>query len=882
MWCIGQKRQLRQVLPSSHFESSVFSCRFQMRFLVGESCSKNVHYSSKFLRFFLLSSSRAPRFSHGSLNLFSTGVLVHSQLCFSSCDTLFESRSKMQTRNVDQKKIFCSRNKLVRDSKPTSSTATKSIFPQTLIPPPRSKSLGAETVRNEEITKKDIFVGDEDEYKGREEWEEEEEQFYMDDDEEDSLQGSKNNRKTKKEKKVLRTARGIVDGRHRRGPAVVVRKSEIEKLDQMHVEVPQALHYKLHTMDIITEPIIRSIKTHTQLRIYAPSQESFDHAREYNELVVNIKNEELGTCFYLRVITLPPLLVKPEAQHEAPSILTKCDMKPFVPLDKSTGLTWELGAKRRSNKRGYCPFFLYHHPPPTPTYPPLTGAQRKAVDQIKKVLQLHFSTCVIEPIEGELACDVSLYAKYGALYEKAAIVAHQFNQDLDDILKVKKIQEFEHYGKQLHPVGKGSVSPLEPEEVALRMAAFLKSIVFSSHSCSSEDLHNAEDRNQDGSLRIILGIARTAVQAKLACDTEVAVVLQKHLERCSQYKQAEKDHLKLKKKKSGASSMPTSQLLPKDEQLICIRSFHKHFRTIEDEKQFIGSFELSQIPTVSVAFANFMKQVFNIERVSQILEKEEQLHFSLCRITFDYCIRMGFGRMRFPHEIHTPLFSAAGKHIDEKILQETANNSISLLNENRTSFRREAPRLVYKMNCRQTCALSSLMGQKAYGRLVSNKKFVQAAVEASLGPIEMLFENHCSAAALCLEDRRSYRRVTWEAVSFPHTTNPLIILKVVRQLAEKMAQRRVIDEFSEDDDSYSLFVRIFHLESYNLLPTSLEEGINAVVTAVKESCERRKENRFVIQRVTQLQSLKRPLKVKETKEEEKGKKIVTLPKKRNS
>lgn len=882
MRCIGRKRQLQEVLLASHFESRVFSYRFQMRSLVGENCTKNVHYPSKFLRFFLSSTSGTPRSIHGSSALFSTGVLSPSQHCFSSCGTQLEMKSKMQTRNADRKNILCSRNKLVIDSKPMSSAATKSISLQTPVPPPKSKSLCSESVRSGELVKKEIFVGDEDEDEGSGEWEEDEEEMHRDDDEEDSVQGRGSKRKTKKAKKALRTSRGTVDGRHRSSPGVVVRKSEIEKLDQLHVEVPQALHYKLHTMDKITEPIIRSIKTHSQLSIYAPSQEAFDHVREYTELVGNIKNEELGTCFYLRVITLPVLSVGLERQHEAPSILTKCNMKPFVPLDKSTGLTWELGSKRRYNKNLFCPFFLYHHPPPTPTYPPLTSVQRKAVDKIKKVLQLHFSTCVIEPIEGELACDVSLYSKYGALYEKAAIFAHQFNQDLDDILQGKKLKEFKHYGKVLHPSGKGSTSPLTPEEVALRMAAFLKSIFFSPNSCSSEDLHNAEDKNQDGSLRIILGIARTAVQAKLACDTEVAVVLQKHLDRCSQHEQAEKDHLNTKKSRNAASSLPTSRLPPKDEQLICIRSFYKHFRTIEDERQFIGSFELNQIPTVNAAFANFMKQAFNIERVSQILEKKEQLHFSLCRTTFDYCIRMGFGRMRFPHEIHTPLFSPGGKHIDERILQETATNSISLLNENRTSFRHEAPRLVCTMNCRHTCSLDTLVGQRSYGRLVTNKKFVQAAIEASLGPIEMLFENHCSAAALCLEDRRAYRRVAWEAVSFPHTTNPLIILKVVRQLAEKMAQERVISEFCEDDDSYSLFVRIFHLESYNLLPTALEEGIKAVVSAVKESCDRRKENQLLIRRVTKLQSLEGLLKAKANKEVKKGKKIVTLQKKKKS
>lgn len=803
-----------------------------------------------------------------------TNAVRHAKRRYcSKTGQLLDAQPQTQIRGVKRRKSSISKKEqLVAAVKVVASSKMKLPSLQSPLNSSATLALHTREETSEAYEDEDFFDEGEDDRMERGEWEEEERS---------TRENSENNvfhkeeRKEGKKKRVPRTNRGTPDRRHRNLPAIIVRKADIERLDQMRIEFPQALHYKLHTMDSITHPIIRSIKTHSQLYMYAPSKEEFDLVRECGELEEKLKSDVLGTCFYFRVIALPPPSLKKGEHYEMPTILTKCDMKPFVPLDKANGLTWELGSQTRGRKKKYCPFFLYHHPPSTPTSPPLSDAQRRAVDQIKKILLLHFSTCVIEPIEGELACDVTLYAKYAALYEKAAIFAHQFNKDLDDILKEKNIREFEHYGEVLQPSSKEKIHSLTPEEVALRMAAFLKSTIFSQHSYSTVPPGNEESgRKEKSSLRVILGIARTAVQAKLACDTEVAVVLHKHFQPehlASQGGRGRKEVSKGKKEKSCSLST-TSLSEVQEEQFICVRSFYKHFRGIDDEKKFIGSFDLSQIPTVNLTFANFMKQAFNIEKVSQILEKKKELHFSLCRTTFEYCIRMGYGRMEFPHEVHTPLFTPTGKHIEEKMLEECAHNSVTLLNENRTALRCDVPRLVYTMNSKQSASLLILTGQKSYGRLVTNKKYVQAAVEAALPPIGMLFENHCSAAALCVEDRRASRRISWEAVSFPRTTNPLIILKVVRQLAEKMAHRRVINDFEEEDDPYSICVKLLHLESYNLLPAALEEGINAVVLAMKEACERRKEHRFQLRKIIATNALERPLRETVRTEEKSEKK----------
>lgn len=860
MSLISRRLQLLRILVIPRREISIRAAPSHTGFQFGSSLANslggryNIPYSLSGL-FCAFSSPVHGVFSRSLPFSRASGLEHRKRGFYSSSRVVWESKLQVQPRQVDRRgcPTFKKASVVVTTRREVSSIGRGSSSaspPSSPLSSPRSsKRKDSYEAREEE---------DCDDVEDVEEW-----------DDEDSLLGEnemgssdgEEGESGEEKKKVPRTNRGSVDRRHRSLPTIVVRKADIDKLDAMRIEVPEALHYKLHTMDSITDPIIGSIKTHTQLYMYAPSQEEFDLARECGELEEKLKTDVLGTCFYFRVIALPLSVSKEtKEEYQPPTILTKCDMKPFVPLDKATGLTWELGSQTRGRKKKYCPFFLYHHPPPTPTTPPLTSAQRRAVDQIKNVLQMHFSTCVIEPIEGELACDVTLYAKYGALCEKAAIFAHQFNKDLDDILKEKNIREFQHYGKVLQSSGKEKVQPLTPEEVALRIAAFLKSTIFSGPLQSTEVSTSGEqNKKEENSLRVIFGIARTAVQAKLACDTEVAVVLQKHLEWQRQQEQGKQRTTEISKgKEQKRSSAATASPQPWEEQFICVRSFYKHFRTIDDEKKFIGSFELTQIPTVNHAFAHFMKHTFGIERVSQILEKKKELHFSLCRTTFDYCIRMGYGRMEFPHEVHTRLFSPSGKHLEEKVLEECAHNSITLLNENRTALRRNVPRLLYTMNSKQSTALLSLLGQKAYGRLVTNKKYVEAAMEAVLVPIGLLFENHCSTAALCVEDRRSSRRISWEAVSFPRTTNPLIILRVVRELAEKMAQRRVINDFDEEDDPYSICVRLFHLESYNLLPTALEESINAVVLAVKEACERRKEYRHQLRRILETHALERP------------------------
>eukprot|EP00796_Vickermania_ingenoplastis_P008271 gene8271-5790_t len=593
------------------------------------------------------------------------------------------------------------------------------------------------------------------------------------------------------EEGTKRTKSGKIDRRHgpRTAGPILATRADVENIERLRLELPQALTYKLHTMDNIGADIRRTVRSHQKLYKYAPGAEGRELVKDCNEVEERLQSEELGTSFYLRVIDL--------ADPSAP-ILTRCNFKPFVPFEKSRGLAWELGDGTSRGKRRP-PSFLYHHPPPTSSR--TTAPQKAAVEQIKKILQLHFSSVVIEPIEGELACDVTLYAKYRVLYERAVTHVRQYKRDLDNIIQEKYIKDFDFYGIN-RSSETSDVKPLTPEAVAMRMAAFFKSTIFSPDA-------EAFGVAAESKLRVVIGIARTPVQAKLACDTEVAVLI------------SERDK---------ESKLDNSQF-------VRVRSFHKHFKSLADEKKFISSFQLAQIPTVNPPFAKFLQDLFNVAKAEGILTSKKALHFSLSKTTFVYCMELAYGRMRFPHEIHTPLFSSSPRLANESILHDCASNAIGLLNKNRTALRADVLRLATGPVKGQHGTGIVAQGTKFYGRLASNKKYVEAAEEATHEAIAVLCEHHLSTAALSLEDRRGSRRVAWESVSFPRTSNPQIILRVVRHMMEKMAQQRKRKEFEDSPETFSFAVRLFQLEPYNLLPMALSEGISTVIRGYQETTE---------------------------------------------
>lgn len=587
-----------------------------------------------------------------------------------------------------------------------------------------------------------------------------------------------------------------------RMPSVDVTKKDLDELEQLKLEIPEALEYKLHTMDEIPDGVVRTFMSHTKIHKYAAVAEGYTLEKERSDLEEKLREDILGTCLYIRVISLD------DKDSMRP---TKCKFKPFAPLDEKLENVFDLGLNRRIKNQKRSPFFLYHHPRSTPSH--LTESQRAATEKVRGVLNLHFSSRVLEPIEGELTCDVSLYAKYRVLFEKATTYVRQYRKDLDNILSEKCIKRFDHYGHCISPSEK-ALEPLLTEEVIVRLCAFLKSSIFPSGLRSGKKAENSD-------LRVVIGAARSALQAKMACDIEVAKTLED----------------------SRSSARRRGSLFR-------VRSFCKHLKTMEDERRLVGVFKLEQIPTVSIEFARFMKTVFQVELVSQIYEKRNELHFSLCKSTFEFLYRIALGRGEFPHEVHRPLFSTRATFSQEKLLLECASNRISFFNDQRTAIRVSVPRLSHGIN--PGVLAMGFTGQKLFGRLSSDAKYVEKALEAAVSPIELLLDSRCAAGAISVEERCNYYRVAYEAVSFPTTADHRVFLKIVKQLAQKMAKKRVKEsKFLDKEETFVLVVRLLQIDSLNLLPSSLEEGIDAVMASIKEAFQKRRTSHFSLRKILQ-------------------------------
>lgn len=600
-------------------------------------------------------------------------------------------------------------------------------------------------------------------------------------------------------------------GKAERGPKIVTRL-ELHDLERVRPDLPEVLEYNLHTMSSINDTIVNTYKKHRKMKKYVSSS-SFKKLGDLVEEAENkLQSESLGMCFYIRVIDIT---------DTKPAVLTKCACMPFTPFKRSLGPAAEIEKHPRVQGEGtFKPYFLYRPPSPTPTR--TTAAQRETTRMLRQVLQTHFSSTVLEPIEGELTCDCSLYARYRTLCENAAINVKQMRSDLKNIIAQKYIRDFENYGVTRAP--SNSVTPLSSETVALHMAAFFKA--------SLRCVDSTQSKMNSQKLKIIIGIGRTAVQAKIACDIEVAAVFTREKKANAQLKGALKAH-----------------------QLVRVRSFYAQLSSIKHEKSFVSSLHVYQIPTVNTAFALFLKSVFGVERVGDILSNIEDLHFSLCKSTFDYCVRLAFCRMQFPHEIYSPLLDSSAVHSEDKLLTECAANAISLLNPSRTKLRATSVRRAFPS---RSC-IQYVQSKKGYGRLISNEKFVHVAEEASYAAISMMHFHHCSTAALALEDLRGTHCVASEEVSFPRTTNPQTILRVVLQVAEKLSSKRRSNIVEESSDSLVLCVTLKMLETSRLLPKMLEEGITAVAESYKEALAYKKKNAGTIKWLEASKTLYRPV-----------------------
>lgn len=357
------------------------------------------------------------------------------------------------------------------------------------------------------------------------------------------------------------------------------RDVDISLLDTLDtIEDPNVSQYMYHEMKTISDKIIRSMRIHNMMHIYATKMLVLQWRRSAADMDKMLNTLIQGKTIYIRVLDL----------HESRAGVTSGSRDEVTPgreeaaMDRS-GHTSEAahdGEGQDHRVVNACTKAVHSSS---------AQARRHVLEHIKRIVS-RYTNRSLEPFPYELAFDVTYYAAYKPLIVAARTAITQMQTDLESYVNGKPPARDGYAGTPT----KEALQPLPVDDIAKEIASHIKREIFSArtecgtvswgdgaapdhHTTDQTPIHaggmlegtdreanNKEDEgerkaDEDGAvaadmgmalatdasspasihtstlaqtaiaqfdgLRVCIGVATTPMLAKIACDVEVATLL---------------------------------------------------------------------------------------------------------------------------------------------------------------------------------------------------------------------------------------------------------------------------------------------------------------------------------------------------------------------
>ncbi|KAG5500473.1 hypothetical protein JKF63_03566 [Porcisia hertigi] len=543
-------------------------------------------------------------------------------------------------------------------------------------------------------------------------------------------------------------------------PRGVMKREQVLKyvdMDELNraselLEVPDAFTYPLHTMDNISEAIMRTMQSRVVMFKYA-SLDDFYTMRRYIGTDEDVMRASMpGNCIYFQFV------------HTGSVANSNVFVSPSSLANDH--------AKQQEVK-----------------------AARDAVERILR----RYVCRILEPFPNQLVIDVTHYATFLPLLNISRRNVDQVLKDIKDYIADKPVTKEGIAG----PPSKEEIEPLTPDALAAEIARTIRREVLiqrphSKSGCSSEEPTTAgsqETPSSMASIRVCIGVATTAVLAKIACDAEVAAVT-----------------TKLRDEEAAsvtAVNGGTKSVVP----LVSIRSFHRLINSLKASRDFMAKFPVARVPVFTPAFSNLLKRVFGIMTCNEFYEKRYLIYYCMSRETARVCHAAAFGRMYFEEEKITSLVALENLKRSVAPLEFLASNRISIVNKERTEYNLTMRSVVAGQLRRKLANTGCRITQIPYGRLSTEDSIHRTAETAMRSLHRTMHSRGFTYAGIRLTLFRRQLNPAIERFK-EETTEDVAVAALHRLLTEVLPHRNRAEDPKEGHDS----VRLITLAVFGVSP----------------------------------------------------------------